>query len=854
MDAREPPMTRSVMTITAALALCLPAAAEDIWRMTFDGAPAKDLLARTWGDEPAEALANGAAGNLGREGWGGRLHLRFGDETPSHLSYWNLKPDSPIPIVPQLEEISFWVKANVPVSIKIGIGTFGFIYHGPTVQPSAEWQKLAVLNAYQELKAWCARGERNADDAFVTDIIVAVGTSPNVEADIAIDDAAFIGPEGANQTIREEARKRRFKRIRASVVTLPWSDEGRSLESVLDRLDEAGMVGSDIVCLPMECVKTEGEPIPGPLSSAIAEKAKQYGMYVIGNLREVEAVGLTPRPPLLKGEGAASTARPPLLKGEGAASTARPPLLKGEEAASTARPPLLKGEGATSTARPPLLKGEGATSTTDAATVLPLSLQERGSGGEARADKHYATSFLCDRTGQIVGKYRKSHKMPDEDMDLGDDLPVFSTDFAQIALRIGSDRFFADIDHVYTAKGARMIFWSQAPEPVEDEYQQDMPSEGRAADYNVFIACARYSRAADGWITCNFPPYRGSEIGRSYIINREGERIASTTRKGSVATAVIPADELRGAGRGADPKPAFKALTDPVVLPEPRQWAKRQIRVTAIENHVGLDDLLGKLDEAGKLGTDIVCTYEFVWISGGPPEKVEKQTAAAKENLKRVAEKAKQWGMYVLIAGVVDRLERNEAILYGRDGSEVGRYFKIAKTHDEQIPGEDTPILETDFGRIGVRICADEWMVELDRTYGVKGADILFTPTQSWGPDALLRNLRDTSRAMDAQLFHVQATHGTQETMHRSLIIEPTGVPVARTQYRSNGITTAIIDLDHDRPQRFIRNWKPHEPKGYLPEYQDTEVPEMANDLKETILRQRRPELYQVLAPKPSAP
>jgi len=40
-------------------------------------------------------------------------------------------------------------------------------------------------------------------------------------------------------------------------------------------------------------------------------------------------------------------------------------------------------------------------------------------------------------------------------------------------------------------------------------------------------------------------------------------------------------------------------------------------------------------------------------------------------------------------------------------------------------------------------------------------------------------------------------------------------------------------------------------PGGYLPEYQDPQLPQIANDLKETILRQRRPELYQVLAPKP---
>ncbi|MBM3501751.1 MAG: carbon-nitrogen hydrolase family protein, partial [Armatimonadetes bacterium] len=464
-------MPRTVTAITLAAAVCLSAGAEDIQRHTFDAAPPEDLLRNSWGDRPAEVRANGAAPDAGREGPGARLRLRFGADTPDRLSYWNVKLDPPAPIVPQLEEISFWVKTNVPVSLKIGLGTFGFIYHGPTVQPSPEWQRLVLSGAYAELKAWCARGQRDADDAFVTDVIVALGTSPNVEAEVLIDDVALTGGEGVGATLREETLRRRFQRVRASVVTLPWSDEGRSLETVLDRLDEAGMVGSDLVLLPMECVKTEGEPIPGPLSLAIAGKAKQYGMYVVGNLREAD--------------------------------------------------------------------------------------------GERR----YVTSFLCDRAGAIVGNYRKSHKLPDETLDLGDDLPVFETDFAPIALRIGSDRFFPDIDHVYTAKGARMILWSQEREPVEDEYQQDMPSAGRAADYNVFIACARYSRAEDGWITSFFPPYRGSPIGRSYIINREGERIASTTRKGSVATAVIPAAELRGPGRAANPNPAFRALTDPVVLP-----------------------------------------------------------------------------------------------------------------------------------------------------------------------------------------------------------------------------------------------------------------------------------------------
>jgi predicted amidohydrolase len=258
-----------------------------------------------------------------------------------------------------------------------------------------------------------------------------------------------------------------------------------------------------------------------------------------------------------------------------------------------------------------------------------------------------------------------------------------------------------------------------------------------------------------------------------------------------------------------------------------------------------VDDLLQKLDRLGELGCDIACTYEFVWIHG----QNETQTQQAKASLARIAEKAKQHQMYVLVAGVVDRIERNEAILFDRDGREVGRYFKIAKTHDEQIPGEETPVLETDFGKIGVRICADEWMVELDRAYALKGAEMIFTPTQSWGPDALFRDLRDISRAMDTGMYLVEATHQCTEVRHRSMIVDPAGVVIARSAYNRAGIVYADIDLDN-KPLRYVRDWTPHEPGGYLPQYQPDRLPKAMNDLQETILRQRRPELYQALAPE----
>lgn len=540
--------------------------------------------------------------------------------------------------------------------------------------------------------------------------------------------------------------------VRLGVVSQVFSDEGRALPAVLARLDEAAAQGADLVLLPQQCVLTPGEAIPGPISLAIAEKAKQHKMYVAANLREKDGA------------------------------------------------------------------------------------------------KSYVTSFLIDRHGSLLGKYRKSHKMPDETMDLGDELPVFDADFGRVAMRIGSDRFFPEIDLVYAARGARVVLWSQMPEPVEDEHAQDFPSQGRAADFSLTIACARYAYRGPGWITNFYPPYCGSPIGRAYVVNAEGQRVASTSRQGGVAVAVIPKGAL-GSGRSPNRSPGFAAITAPVKLPPPRTWEKRRIRVSAIDAHVGVDELLARLDEAGRMGSDVVSTYEFVWIAGPDKKQIEQMTAVAKKNLQRVAEKARQHKMYVLVAGVIDRIERNEAILFGRDGQEKGRYFKIAKTHDEMVPGDSAPVFETDFGRIAARICADEWMVELDRSFAVQGVDVVFTPTQSWGPDALFRNLRDVSRAMDGVSFLVESTHPTTEHVHRSMIVDPTGTVIARSEYRKAGIVSAVIDLDADRPLRYHRVYDPHKPGGYLPEYQPTQMPRSSNDLRETILASRRPALYAPLAP-----
>ncbi len=748
-------------TVVLALASIVLVHAEALFHENFDGVATADALANSWGDKPAEVLANGAEPGVGVDGSTGlRLKLDFQGDGERDLSYWRYDLPEPMPLIEGMTEISFRVKSNVPIALKVAISPFGYIYHAPRSRGTGEWETLTLPNAWDELSAWCRGGGSDPAEGLVPSIIFAVAKTDDVIADVFIDDLTITGVEGATEMLDRERLLRRVGRVRVSVATQIWSDEGRTLDAVLDLIEEAALDRADLLLLPQECVKTDGEPIPGPISEAIAAKAAAHNMYIVGNIRE--------------------------------------------------------------------------------------------SDGE----RMFVTSFLCDRSGEIIGKYRKSHKMPDEDMDLGDELPVFDTDLGAVGLRIGTDRFFADIDHVYTAQGTRLILWSQMPEPVDDEYSQDMPALGRALDYRVHIACARYANAKPGYITCRFPPYRGMPIGRSWVVSREGQRIACTPRTGShVATATILKRQL-SRGRAAVHQQAFAALTEPVKLPEPREWAKRVVRLTSIEGHLGIDELLAKLDVAGEMGSDLVCLYEFVWMpvhGNVTAEAIASGRVKATDYRRRIAEKADQWNMYVIVAGIIESQEINEAIMYDRDGNEAGRYRKIVSTYEAQVLGTETPILETDFARIGIHICADEARVEIDRCYGVKGADIVCVPTQSWGSDAWGRNLRDISRTMDAGVFFVECNTAASEALHRSVIIEPTGAILASGHHARDSIVSVVVDLDNDRPKRYIREWTPREPAGYLPQYQHDEVPAVANDLRETILLQRRPELYSVLSPEPPA-
>jgi len=741
------------------------ASAGDIVRESFDGQARSEPLARTWGDEPTSITINATLPGAGPDGTTAAcLRAEFPDQVPHNLSYWQYKLARAVPLVPELESISFQVKTNVPVSIKIAISPYGFIYHGPGVRPSAEWQSVTLSGAYRALKKWCDGGDRTADGGWVSGVIVAVGGTRGTKVEVLVDEIVLSGPSGAAEAVAQEAFRRHTKKIRVVPISLVWDQGHRTLEQTLRALDEAGLADADLACLPQCCVDQPPEPIPGPAADKIAAKAAEYEMYVVGNLREREA------------------------------------------------------------------------------------------------DQIYVTSFLCDREGRIVGKYRKSHRLPYEaepghggDFTLGDELPVFQTDFGPVGMKIGTDHYFPEIDSVLRRRGARLIVWSTSPFPIRDEHTVTLSLRGRAVDNRVYYSIARYAgKEGFGGYPDRFSWTATWPLGRAQVFDPDGHTQADSGHEGGVAVATIPASRLTGSvGRGGYATEGKYALITADELPPPyarTPEAKRVVRVAAIECDTDFERLIEKLDVCGRRQCDVACLWEYVWYR--TDEEVEKYKDRNRQRLAGLAEAARRNKMYLVIGGELER-GFNESILFDREGKEIDRYTKIVqttpKTSKYYQAGEQVGVYDFDFGRICTKICADVYAPEIDRVAALHQVDLLLHHTQDAGPHTEHTRLRDYHRALDNGYFFVRATSQTLQTDHRAYVMDPWGMLLGASQFRTNNEPIVVtLQLDN-RPQYYEWPEETRRAGPYPDPYKSGKRPVAKGDLRAVVLEARRPALYRPL-------
>lgn len=173
--------------------------------------------------------------------------------------------------------------------------------------------------------------------------------------------------------------------------------------------------------------------------------------------------------------------------------------------------------------------------------------------------------------------------------------------------------------------------------------------------------------------------------------------------------------------------------------------------------------------------------------------------------LEAMGAKARQHGCYVVVPlYLVDDREKglysNAAVLLDREGKVAGIYRKVfpVASRDKEIleggvmPGEDFPVFDCDFGRVGIQICYDMAFDEGWDVLGRKGAELVIWTTQSPG------QIRPAFRARRHNYFVLTSTW-----RNNASLLDPTGHRIREIR-GPDGVFVEQIDLEY-----VLLKWQP---------------------------------------------
>lgn len=158
---------------------------------------------------------------------------------------------------------------------------------------------------------------------------------------------------------------------------------------------------------------------------------------------------------------------------------------------------------------------------------------------------------------------------------------------------------------------------------------------------------------------------------------------------------------------------------------------------------------------------------------------------------------ARKHDLYV-VAGIIERdghLIYNTAVLLGPDGLLAGKYRKVCLPRGEIAggcsPGDEYPVFETRFGKLGMMICYDGFFPEVARQLSNNGAEVIAWPV--WGCNPLLAAARACEN-------HVHVVSSTYEDVSRNwmvtAIFDHDGSMLAQAEKWG---TVALVEVDLDR-------------------------------------------------------
>ncbi|TWU07371.1 (R)-stereoselective amidase [Symmachiella macrocystis] len=277
-------------------------------------------------------------------------------------------------------------------------------------------------------------------------------------------------------------------------------------------------------------------------------------------------------------------------------------------------------------------------------------------------------------------------------------------------------------------------------------------SQGRPVKHDS-ISTASYNPGSRPRAEPEYPPRRGTD-------ENGWTTVSAVYRAPSEATQAVIELSYRWAPQGRVEWTDVQ-LT-PTTAPKPRKVRLATVHYQPREGTTSAEKcqlFQPLIEKAAQQDVDLVVLPETLTFYGTGGTYADSAEPIPGPSTRYFGKLAKQHDLYI-VAGLMERdkhLVYNVAVLIGPDGKVVGKYRKVTLPRGEIeggiTPGDDYPVFDTRFGKVGMMVCYDGFFPEVARELSNRGAEVIAWPV--WGCNPML----GAARACENHVYVISSTY-----------------------------------------------------------------------------------------------